>query len=155
VPRPCEPKVHVVDDEAAVRDVLRELVESAGLQAALYASAEEFLAGADQERAGCLVLDICLGRMSGLDLQQELTARGLDLPVIIITGHADVPSVRRAFRQGALDVLQKPFDARELRRTLRTALAQHERLRTIRADRSAAVAPRAPSAGHGRRGPGQ
>ena len=137
MPTPPEPNVHIVDDDVAVRDSLRELVESAGLVAALYASAEEFLAACDAMTAGCLLLDIRMAGLTGLDLQQVLQVREIDLPVIVITGHGDVPAATRAFKQGAIDFIQKPLDPPALLQSIRAALKQHDRIREIRAHRSA------------------
>jgi two-component system response regulator FixJ len=130
-----EPKVHVVDDDVAVRDSLRALGESAGLHVALYASAEEFLGAADQTIAGCLLLDIRMVGLSGLDLQQVLQAREIDLPAIIITGHGDVPAATRAFKQGAIDFVEKPFEPVGLLRRIRGALEQNRQERQRRAAR--------------------
>lgn len=140
MPTRCKPAVHIVDDDIVVRDALRELVESAGLDAALYASAEEFLAACEAATAGCLLLDIRMAGLSGLDLQQVLRTREIDLPVIVITGHGDVPAATRAFKQGALDFIQKPPDPPALLERIRAALAQHDRIREIRAHRLAVEA---------------
>jgi two-component system, LuxR family, response regulator FixJ len=140
MPVPCRPAVHIVDDDLAVRDALRELVESAQLRAAPYASAEEFLAAADASTAGCLLLDIRMAGLSGLDLQQVLRTREIDLPVIVISGHGDVPAATRAFKQGAIDFIQKPFDPPALLRSIRAALEQHARIRATRAHQSAVAA---------------
>jgi two-component system, LuxR family, response regulator FixJ len=137
---PCKPGVYVVDDDTAVRDSLRELVESAGLHAALYASAEEFLASADAGIAGCLLLDIRMAGLSGLDLQQVLRTREIDLPVIVISGHGDVPAATRAFKQGAIDFIQKPFDPPALLQSIRAALEHDARIRAARAHQSAIAA---------------
>jgi two-component system, LuxR family, response regulator FixJ len=124
----AEPMVHVVDDDSAVRDSLRELVESAGLRAALYASAEQYLE-ACQVSVGCLVLDIRMAELSGLDLLPILRDRACDLPTIILTGHGDVPAATRAFKQGAVDFIQKPFDPPELLRSIRAAMEQDRQAR--------------------------
>lgn len=122
MPTPGDQAVHIVDDDPAVRDSLRELVEAVGLRAEQYASAEEFLRACDEAVVGCLVLDIRMAGLSGLDLQQVLRDRRCDLPVIIITGHGDVPAATRAFKQGAIDFIQKPFEPTELLRHIREAL---------------------------------
>lgn len=136
----CKPAVHIVDDDTAVRDSLRELVESAQLHAVLYASAEEFLAAADARTAGCMLLDIRMAGLNGLDLQQVLPARGIDLPVIVISGHGDVPAATRAFKQGAIDFIQKPFDPLALLQGIRAALERHSHIRATRAHQSAIAA---------------
>lgn len=122
MPTPNDQVVHIVDDDPAVRDSLRELVEAVGLRAEQYASAEEFLQTWDEDVVGCLVLDIRMAGLSGLDLQQVLRDRRCDLPVIIITGHGDVPAATRAFKQGAIDFIQKPFEPTELLRRIHEAL---------------------------------
>lgn len=107
---PDVPVIFIVDDDEAVRDALAVHLELAGLTVRLCASAAEFLAAADPDQAGCAVIDIRMPGMDGLTLQQEMIRRGLSLPVIVITGHGDVPAAVRAFRAGAVDFLQKPFD---------------------------------------------
>ena len=102
--------VFVVDDDAGVRNSVRALMESAGLAVETYASSEEFLKGYTPERPGCLVLDVRLhaGSASGLDLQDELRRRKSVLPIIVLTGHGNVPTSVRALKAGAVDFLQKP-----------------------------------------------
>ncbi|MCM8737538.1 response regulator [Azospirillum sp. A1-3] len=107
---PDVPVIFIVDDDEAVRDALAVHLELAGLTVRLCASAAEFLAAADPDQPGCAVIDIRMPGMDGLTLQQEMIRRGLSLPVIVITGHGDVPAAVRAFRAGAVDFLQKPFD---------------------------------------------
>ena len=134
-----DPQIHIVDDDGAVRDAVRELVETAGMRGALYSSAEEFLAACDAATAGCLLLDIRLGGLSGLELQERLRERACDLPVIMLTGHGDVPAATRAFKQGAFDFVQKPFDPPALLECLRRALQHHARQRQERSRRTAAA----------------
>ncbi|WP_042704771.1 response regulator transcription factor [Azospirillum sp. B506] len=107
---PDVPVIFIVDDDEAVRDALALHLELAGLTVRLCASAAEFLAAAGPDQPGCAVIDIRMPGMDGLTLQQEMIRRGLSLPVIVITGHGDVPAAVRAFRAGAVDFLQKPFD---------------------------------------------
>ena len=102
--------VHIVDDDQAVRQALSLLMQTVGLKARTYASARQFLDRFDGAAPGCLVLDIRMPEMSGLDLQRELSERDLQVPVIIVTGHGDVPLAVRAMKAGALDVLEKPFN---------------------------------------------
>jgi len=106
--------VCIVDDDEAVRGSLKLLFKSLGLASLAYASAAEFLAEFDPQRRGCLVLDIRMPGMSGLDLQQELNARGALVPIIFITGHGDVPMAVEAMQFGAMDFLQKPFRDQDL-----------------------------------------
>jgi FixJ family two-component response regulator len=103
------PTVFVVDDDAAVRKSLCWLVESVSLPVETFAAAQEFLDAFDPQRAGCLVVDVRLPGMSGLELQEKLAARGSTLPAIVITGHGDVPMAVRAMKGGAIDFLEKPF----------------------------------------------
>lgn len=101
--------VYIVDDDAAVCDSLRMLLESAGYAVQGFDTARSFLSDADLDR-GCLVVDIRMPGMSGLELQEELGRRGVALPVIVITGHGDVPLAVRAMTAGAVDFIEKPFD---------------------------------------------
>ena len=104
------PLVCVVDDDDAMRDSLRWLLESAGYRTAMYASAERFLGCPRATGASCLVLDVRMRGMTGLELQQELNRRGRALPIIFITGHGDVPMAVDALKTGAFHFLEKPFD---------------------------------------------
>jgi len=116
------PIVFVVDDDAAVRNSLRLLVKSVGLTATALASAQEFLASYDPLQPGCLVLDVRMPGMSGLELQQRLNLRGAVIPVIFITGHGDVPMAVEAMQHGAFDFLQKPFRDQDLMDRIQRAL---------------------------------
>jgi FixJ family two-component response regulator len=115
--------VFVVDDDAAVRDSIAELVESIGLQAEGYASALAFLEAFQPERPGCLVLDVRMAEMSGLALQQRLNALVARIPVIVLTGHGDVPMAVQAMRNGAVDFIQKPYREQALLDSINAALA--------------------------------
>jgi len=117
--------VHVVDDNPAVRDAIRWLVEQVGLSARTYATAQEFLSACDPAMRGCLVLDIRMPGISGLDLQDRLQEQGIHLPVIIITGHGDVPVAVRAMKAGALEFLQKPFNDQTLLDAIHAALEKY------------------------------
>ncbi len=119
--------VHIVDDDAAVRGSLHELMTAAGYGAVEYASAAEFLAAAPAD--GCLVLDLRMEGLQGLDLQQILRERGSDLPVIVLTGHGDVPAAVRALKQGAWDFLEKPYNGQYLLARIAAALEQQMRQR--------------------------
>jgi two-component system response regulator FixJ len=118
------PIVYVVDDNPGVRTSLRTLMESAGLAAAAYASAAEFLAAFDPDRPGCLILDVRLRTASGLDLQDELRRRKASLPIIVVTGHANVPTSVRALKGGAVDFLQKPVPPELLLDRVHAAIEQ-------------------------------
>lgn len=106
--------VHLVDDDASVRAALEDLLASVGLTTRSYVSAADFLDHAQFDVPGCLVLDVRMPGMNGLDLQQELQRRGLALPIIFITGHGDIPMSVRAMKQGALEFLTKPFRDQDL-----------------------------------------
>jgi FixJ family two-component response regulator len=114
--------VFIVDDDATVRDSIQELAESVGLRAECYASGQAFLDHYQPERAGCLVLDVRMAGMSGLVLQEKLTALGAKIPVIIITGHADVPMAVHALKAGAVDFVQKPYRNQLLLDSINNAL---------------------------------
>jgi RNA polymerase sigma factor (sigma-70 family) len=128
--------VFVVDDDQAMRSSVRWLVESVGLRVEEYGSAREFLERGDLTRAGCLVLDIRMPETNGLELQKALTERDCHLPVIVVTGYADVPSVVRAMKVGALDVLQKPCSDQELLDDIREAIDLDTRNRDQRQQRT-------------------
>jgi len=104
-----EPTVFVVDDEADIRDALRMLLASVKLKVETFGSAREFLAAYNPSRAGCLILDVRMPGMSGPELQEQLRANNINIPIIIITGHGDVPTAVRTMKAGAIDVLEKPF----------------------------------------------
>jgi len=108
-PTPKDPTVFVVDDDRPMRRSLGWLLESVGLVVETFATAEEFLASWTPERPGCLVLDVRMPGLSGLELQAELVRRGVGVPTIVITGHAEVPMAVRALKSGAVDFLEKPF----------------------------------------------
>ncbi len=114
--------VCIVDDDDAVRSAMKLLLKTLGVPALTYGSGQEFLADFDPQRKGCLVLDIRMPGMSGLELQQELNARGALMPIIFITGHGDVPMAVEAMQHGAMDFLQKPFRDQDLLDRINKAL---------------------------------
>ena len=116
------PTIFVVDDDAAVRDALKLLLRSVGHAVETFGSAQEFLDAYGEDRAGCLVLDIRMPGMSGLELQQKLNEKHSILPIIFITGHGDVPMAVEALQHGAFDFLQKPFRDQELLDRIQRAL---------------------------------
>lgn len=136
--------VMVVDDDAGVRNAMRALLKSVGLTSALFASAQEFLASYQPSQQGCLVLDIRMPGMSGLELQQQLNLRGAVIPVIFMSGHADIPMAVEAMQHGAFDFLQKPFRDQDLLDRIQRAMAkdtevrkslgEHERIKAHLAD---------------------
>ena len=107
--------VYVVDDDEAVRDSLKWLLEGVSYTVRTFDSAESFLAGFDPKAIACLVLDVRMPGMSGLELQEELLSRKLDLPLIFITGHGDVPMAVNTMKKGAADFIEKPFDQAKLK----------------------------------------
>ena len=117
-----EQTVFVVDDDEGIRDGLGMLLATVGQPCEVYASATEFLAGYDPDKRGCLVLDIRMPRISGLELQEQLNERGSDLPIIFITGHGDIPMAVEAMRRGALDFIRKPFREQDLLDRINEAL---------------------------------
>ena len=123
------PTIFVVDDDDAVRDSLSDLIDSVGLEVATYSSAHEFLDVYDNAERGCLVLDIRMPGMSGLELQERLNDRGSTLPIVFITGHGDVPMAVEAMKRGAVDFIQKPFRDQELLDRINLALEQNRRRR--------------------------
>ena len=123
----AERVVYVVDDDEAMRDSLRWLIESAGYRVCAHASAERFLAAYRPDQASCLVLDVRMPGLSGLELQQELNRRGSPLPIIFVTGHGDVPMAVNALKNGAFHFLEKPFKDAELLRLIEQAATQRPR----------------------------
>jgi two-component system, LuxR family, response regulator FixJ len=118
------PAVFVVDDDAAVRDSLEALLSAEGFQVRTFDSAVSFLAADLSKFQGCLLLDVRMPKMSGLELQQELRKRACTLPVVIMTGHADVQMAVAAMKAGAVDFIEKPFDDHQLIGVVRRALAE-------------------------------
>jgi two-component system, LuxR family, response regulator FixJ len=121
-----QPQALIVDDEVEMCRSLFRLLKSAGIPSTSYESAEDFLRDVTSEQRGCLVLDLRLGGMTGLELQDEMKQRGIRLPIIVISGHATVPDTIRAFHGGAFRVFEKPFDDEQLLSAVQEALAaQH------------------------------
>jgi two-component system response regulator FixJ len=121
---PAERCVYIVDDDEAVRDSLSVLLESKAYAVRSFVSAAKFLAAAPSLPAGCLILDIRMPEMDGLELQQRLVERGLDFPLIVITGHGEVPLAVRAMKAGAVDFIEKPFASEAILDSLDMALAR-------------------------------
>jgi FixJ family two-component response regulator len=127
------PIVFVVDDDPSVRRAIKRLIGSEGLQVELFGSAQEFLKSSRQDAPSCLVLDIKLPGISGLDFQPQLAAAGIRIPIIFITAHGDIPMTVRAMKAGAVEFLTKPFRDRDLLDAIQIAL---ERDRTRRQEES-------------------
>ncbi len=129
--KPTDPIVFIVDDDPAIRESLQWLLESEGFGVETYASAETFLNAYDPNQPGCLVLDIRMRGMSGLELQAKLARESCALPVIMITGHGDIPMAVRAVKAGVVDFLEKPVPDEVLVRQIRHALDLGERMRGV------------------------
>jgi FixJ family two-component response regulator len=114
--------IAIIDDDEAMQDSLRDLMEAAGLVANCFASAEEFLASELRAQAACLIVDIRMPKMSGLQLQAKLNEEGCNIPIIFITAHGDARMRIRAMREGAVEFLAKPFDHHLLLKRVRAAL---------------------------------
>jgi FixJ family two-component response regulator len=126
------PTVFIVDDDAGVRDSIQDLVESVGLHAEAFATANEFLTVERRDGPSCLVLDVRLPDTSGLDLQQKLSRAGVVIPIIFITGHADIPMTVKAMKSGAVEFLTKPFREQDLLDVIQRALGRDRRVRERR-----------------------
>lgn len=130
------PVVFVVDDDPAMRESLRWLIESIGLTVRTHATAREFLDRYDPASIGCLVLDVRMPGLSGLDLQDELAKRGTILPIIMITGYAEVPMAVRAMKAGAIDFIEKPFSDQDLLDRVRFAIDLSQQVRAAEDERA-------------------
>ena len=130
------PTVYIVDDDAEMRETLRSLVSSVNLPVETYAGAQEFLETQDGGRAGCLVVDLRMPGLSGIDLQEELVSRGAKLPVIMISGYGDVPTAARAMRAGAIDFLEKPISRQLLLDRVREGLDVDRQRRRAEAEKA-------------------
>lgn len=131
-----DPTVYIVDDDAEMRSALYRLVRSAGMRAESFASALEFLSAYHSESPGCLLLDVQMPRMSGLELQQRLKLEQIDIPIIFLTGYGNVPAAVSAMKLGALDFLEKPFDNEVLLDRLQKAIQMDATVRLNRHRRS-------------------
>jgi len=128
--------VFIVDDDQAIRTSLKWLIESVGMNAETYASADEFMRNYYPGRAGCLLLDIRMPGMSGLELQEHFINQDIRIPIIIITGHGDVPMAVRAMKAGAVDFIEKPFNDEQLLGSIRSALSLDNEQRSDQAERA-------------------
>jgi len=132
----ARPTIFVVDDDAAVRDALKLLLRSVGQAVETFGSAQEFLEAYSEDRPGCLVLDIRMPGMSGLELQQKLNEKHSILPIIFITGHGDVPMAVEAMQAGAVDFIQKPFRDQDLIDRINQALEKDSANRAALGERN-------------------
>ena len=124
-----EATVFIVDDDALVRESLKDLIRSVGLRVELFASAQEFLRGQHPDAPTCLVLDVRMPGLSGLDLQKQASEAGLEIPIIFITGHGDIPMTVRAMKAGAIEFLSKPFRDQDLLDAIQQALERSRKAR--------------------------
>jgi two-component system response regulator FixJ len=132
--------VFVVDDDQAIRSSLQWLIESVGLNVEVYPTADDFMRSYYPGRSGCLLLDVRMPGMSGLELQEHLLQKQIRIPVIIITGHGDVPMAVRAMKAGAVDFIEKPFNDELLLESIRKALAVDEKQRELQSQRARVAA---------------
>lgn len=131
MPAPSEnPIVFVIDDDAMVRDAIEDLLQSVGLDVRLFASAGEFLKTRRPDAPACLVLDVRLPEQSGLDFQKALVGTDMELPIVFITGHGDIPMSVRAMKSGAVEFLTKPFRDQDLIDAIQAAIARDRARRT-------------------------
>lgn len=126
--------MHVVDDDASMRGALKGLFDSVGLDTQTYAAARDFLATSLVDKPGCIVIDIRLPDMNGLDFQIQLTEMGVRLPVVMMTGYGDIPMSVRAMKRGAVDFLPKPFHDQDMLDAVIAAIERDRRRRTVESD---------------------
>lgn len=130
-----KPTVFIVDDDQAVRDSLSMLVETVDLRPETFEDAQQFLDGYEQGRAGCLVVDVRMPGMNGLELQSRLASEGISIPVVIITGHGDVFMAVQALKAGAVDFIEKPFRDQDFLNSIQRAIAIDEKMRKEQSER--------------------
>lgn len=133
-PQASDPIVHIVDDDASLRGAIDSLLRSVGLKTRTYGSAREVLDAKPADQPGCLVLDVRLPGISGLDFQEQLAGHGIHLPVILITGHGDIPMSVRAMKAGAIDFLPKPFRDQSLLDAVSAAIERDRQRRAVAGD---------------------
>src|SRR5260221_9848990 len=129
-----DPIVFIVDDDLSVRRTTERLIRSAGFKAQTFTSAREFLASPRPEGPACLVLDVRMPGLSGMELQRELTQSGIPIPIIFITGHGDIPMSVRAMKAGAVEFLTKPFRSRSLLEAVRAAIERDRSAQKARSE---------------------
>src|SRR5208282_1532423 len=129
-----EPIVYVIDDEALIRDGIQSLIRSIGVRAVAFSSPSEFLQAKRFEAPSCLVLDVRMPGQSGLDLQRQLNDADIFIPIIFITGHADIPMTVRAMKDGAMEFLPKPVRSQDLLDAVQKAIERDREQRKVRAE---------------------
>jgi FixJ family two-component response regulator len=132
--RNADAVVIIIEDDASMREAIMTLIETVGLNGHMYASGQEFLQHAPPDGPSCLVLDVRLPGLSGLNLQRELAMRGMDIPIIFITGHGDIPMSVQAMKAGAVEFLTKPFRDQDLLDAIAQALERDRAARRQRAE---------------------
>ena len=132
--RESDAVIAIVDDDPSVREGLSSLIRSAGLQVETFASAQEFLARPGAEAPSCLVLDLQLPGLSGLDLQKRMAEVGLEIPIVFLTGHGNIPASVQAMKAGAVEFLTKPFDEQDLLQAIQEAIERDRRTRQQHAE---------------------
>ena len=135
--RNADAVVIIIDDDASMREAIMTLIETVGLNTQTYASGQEFLQHSPPDGPSCLVLDVRLPGLSGLNLQRELAVRGMDIPIIFITGHGDIPMSVQAMKAGAVEFLTKPFRDQDLLDAIAQALERDRAARRQRAEMAA------------------
>jgi FixJ family two-component response regulator len=130
----AEPTVFVIDDDRSIREALKDLLESVGLRVETFASAPEFLQSSHSDAPSCLVLDVRMPGLSGLDLQREMAEANIHTPIIFITGHGDIPMTVRAMKAGAVEFLTKPFRDQDLLDAIQQALDRDRAARQEQAE---------------------
>jgi len=131
---PVVPTVFVVDDDTSVRTALKRLIQSLGFQVETFDSAQAFLKYGPHDGPACLVLDVRMPGMSGIELQQQLTRIGLGMPIVFITGHGNIPMSVKAMKAGAVDFIEKPFEDQKLIDAINTAIKKNKTFRTEQAE---------------------
>jgi RNA polymerase sigma factor (sigma-70 family) len=131
---PGEATVFVVDDDASVRTALKRLIKSLGFKVKTFDSAQAFLKNGPHDGPACLVLDVRMPGMSGIELQEQLTNTGLGMPIIFITGHGNIPMSVNAMKAGAVDFIEKPFEDQKLIDAINMAIKKNKKFRTEQAE---------------------
>jgi FixJ family two-component response regulator len=132
--REQDPTVFVIDDDALIREGIQSLIRSIGLRVETYASARDFMLAKRPDAPACLILDVRMPGLSGLDLQRELSDANIDIPIIFITGHGDIPMTVRAMKDGAMEFLTKPVRGQDLLDAVQKAITRDRELRKGRAE---------------------
>jgi FixJ family two-component response regulator len=131
---PADATVFVVDDDTSVRTALKRLIQSVGFQVETFDSAQAFLEHGSHDGPACLILDVRMPEMSGIELQQQLTRVGLGMPIVFITGHGNIPMSVKAMKAGALDFIEKPFEDQKLIDAINLAIKKNKKFRTEQAE---------------------